>query len=127
MKKKYFLLFILLTHCKIALLENRTETPHVSKAVYHQEIGGLQNTPTQYVFEILFSKSFSEEFEVVNLEVNSIPQKMTVHESGKVTFIDKKSHFKQDSVFSYKTRIYYKMKTYDLEGVFVKKQNMYRP
>jgi hypothetical protein len=126
-KKYFFLLFILLTHCKIALLENRTEVPYVSKAVYHQEIGGLQNTPAQYVFEIVFSKSFSEDFEVINFEVNSIPQKMTVHESGKITFIDKTSHFKQDSIFQYKTRIYYKMKTYDLDGIFKKKQNMYRP
>ena len=123
MKKYFFLLFILLTQCKIALLENRTEVPFVSKAFYHQEIGGLQNTSAQYVFEVVFSKSFSEDFEVINFEVNSIPQKMTVHESGKITFIEKTKLFKEDSVFSYKTRIYYKMKTYDLEGVFVKKQN----
>lgn len=127
MKKYFFVLFVLLIQCKIALLENRTEVPKVSNAFYHLEIGGLQNNGTKYIFELVFSKPFSEEFDVVNFEINEIPKNFTKKEFGKIIVTEKFKNFQDLKEFKYKTRIYYKMKTYDIEGVFQKSENIYRP
>jgi len=128
MKKYFWFAFVILIQCKTPYQENKTEIPKIIQATFHQEIGGLKNSHPQYVFEVVFSQPFSEDFQVINFEVNGYEKKVTPHSTGKITFSENTTQFqKEDTVLNFIAKINFKKRPYHVEGVFQKKNTMYRP
>ncbi|WP_026705885.1 hypothetical protein [Flavobacterium soli] len=129
MKKLLVLLsIILLIQCKTAVPKPQSQVPQITVATYHREIAGIKNASPQMVYELLFSAPLSEHFQVENFYINEIEKKIVAHPSGKISLHESASSFPEnDATLKYKVRIRYNNKFYELEGVFQKKNTMYRP
>lgn len=129
MKKLLVLVsIILLIQCKSADQKPQSEVPQVTAATYHREIAGIKNASPQMVYELLFSESLSEDFQVVNFYINEQEKKIVPHPSGKISLHESASAVPEnDAIMKYKVRIRYNSKFYEVEGTFQKKNTMYRP